>query len=200
MNDLQWRDRFVTELRMMEVTGSRVGDELKIVQDHLAESGETAEEAFGDPAEYASDLGYTHTNSNWVSLGLIALTAYLVVSLIGDGLVATVKGEDLVIGGGDIIGAAMAVTAACVMIVVLARSRRPWPLFVGLWVITIAASIVVKKAWNPTVLTVTGPAAVVVAAVLLVFLIAVLVKHVRRNRITDPVTGEDMMTQKYSRR
>lgn len=200
MNDLQWRDRFVTELRMMEVAGSRVGDELKIVQDHLAESGETAEEAFGDPAEYVSNLGYIRTDGNWTSLAVIALTAYLLTSLVTDGVVASVQGKDVLIGGGDIIAAAMAAVAACVILVVATRSRRPWLLPAGLCIATIIGSIVVQSAWNPTMLTVDGPIALVIATALLVFLIAVLVNHAGGNRITDPVTGEDMMDRKYPRR
>jgi hypothetical protein len=44
------------ELRMLGVAGPRIGAALAEVDSHCAESGQTAEDAFGDPAAYARHL------------------------------------------------------------------------------------------------------------------------------------------------
>lgn len=49
----KWRDALVFHLRMDDVPGDRIGDILLEVESHLAESGETPEDAFGDPKAYA---------------------------------------------------------------------------------------------------------------------------------------------------
>lgn len=51
-----WRDEFVFELRMLDVPGDVIGDALVTADTHVAESGETAQEAFGDPTVYAQEI------------------------------------------------------------------------------------------------------------------------------------------------
>lgn len=51
-----WLEELTLELRMREVPGTAIGDALAQVRAHLAESGESAEEAFGTPEEYAAEL------------------------------------------------------------------------------------------------------------------------------------------------
>ncbi|QEE62028.1 hypothetical protein FVA74_10945 [Salinibacterium sp. dk2585] len=48
-----WVEDFVLELRLLDVPGTRIGDALALVESHVAESGETAQDAFGDAREYA---------------------------------------------------------------------------------------------------------------------------------------------------
>lgn len=52
----KWCDDFVIELRLAEVPGGVIGDRLAEVETHCAESGESAQEAFGDPLAYARTL------------------------------------------------------------------------------------------------------------------------------------------------
>lgn len=52
----EWRDTFLTELRLHEVPGSRIGEALAEVDTHCADSGEDPTEAFGDPIEYAASI------------------------------------------------------------------------------------------------------------------------------------------------
>lgn len=54
--DKTWRDSFIIELRLLDVPGDRIGDELMTVETHVGESGESAPEAFGDPRAYARAL------------------------------------------------------------------------------------------------------------------------------------------------
>jgi len=55
--DPQWAEWFLVTLRLQEVPGDRIGAALAEVEAHVAESGETAEEAFGEPVAYARSLG-----------------------------------------------------------------------------------------------------------------------------------------------
>lgn len=52
--DEEWVEEFVMALRMREVPGPRIGDLVAEVRSHCAESGESAEEAFGLPRAYAA--------------------------------------------------------------------------------------------------------------------------------------------------
>jgi len=54
--DKRWRDDFIIAMRMQDATGEQIGDALATVDAHCAESGESAEGAFGDPTDYATTL------------------------------------------------------------------------------------------------------------------------------------------------
>ncbi|MCI2178203.1 MAG: hypothetical protein LKK54_08115 [Ancrocorticia sp.] len=54
--DPHWAEDFIVELRIEGVAGSAIGAALAEVESHVAESGETAHEAFGDPVVYARTL------------------------------------------------------------------------------------------------------------------------------------------------
>ncbi|WP_026552117.1 hypothetical protein [Arthrobacter sp. H20] len=54
--DQQWLTDFVLELSHQGVDGRSIGDAKASVESHLADSGESAEEAFGDPVAYAHAL------------------------------------------------------------------------------------------------------------------------------------------------
>lgn len=49
----QWCEDFVLELRLRDVPGPEIGECLAEVEGHCAETGETPEQAFGDPVGYA---------------------------------------------------------------------------------------------------------------------------------------------------
>jgi hypothetical protein len=55
--DRAWADAFVLELRLADVPGRLIGDALAEVASHCADSGETPDDAFGDPVRYARSLG-----------------------------------------------------------------------------------------------------------------------------------------------
>lgn len=54
--DKSWRDDFIVELRLLDVPGDRIGDALVTVESHVVESGESAQESFGDARAYAREL------------------------------------------------------------------------------------------------------------------------------------------------
>lgn len=54
----RWRDELVLTLRLRDVSGAQIGDAVAHVESYCAESGESAEEAFGDARTYAQSLPF----------------------------------------------------------------------------------------------------------------------------------------------
>lgn len=52
-----WVEAMLLELRLQGVSGERIGAALAEVEAHVVDSGQSAQEAFGDPVEYARSLG-----------------------------------------------------------------------------------------------------------------------------------------------
>lgn len=52
----KWRDAFIMELRLRGATGAQIGDELALVESHCLDAGTQAQEAFGDPVDYARSV------------------------------------------------------------------------------------------------------------------------------------------------
>jgi len=50
-----WRDKAILELRMKNVPGHEIGEILSEVETHVEETGETPDDAFGDPVIYARE-------------------------------------------------------------------------------------------------------------------------------------------------
>ncbi|MET1153763.1 hypothetical protein [Arthrobacter sp.] len=78
-SEQKWLDEMVLELRLLNVDGSRIGDAAATVREHLADSGEIPEEAFGDPTEYARSLGLEQPEPS----GLLAVVAANLVGVFG---------------------------------------------------------------------------------------------------------------------
>jgi hypothetical protein len=72
----KWLDELVLELRLLNVDGARIGDVAATVREHLADSGESPNEAFGDPAEYARSLDVARPEP-------AGLAAVVMVNLLG---------------------------------------------------------------------------------------------------------------------
>ncbi|MGD8148974.1 hypothetical protein [Ornithinimicrobium sp. Y1694] len=63
--DRTWARHFVEELTLQAVPGERIGDALVTIDSHLAESGEGAQEAFGEPREYARSIAESGSGPAW---------------------------------------------------------------------------------------------------------------------------------------
>ena len=51
-----WIEEFILALRLRDVRGDAIGDATEVVRGHIADSGQDAHEAFGDPSFYAKQL------------------------------------------------------------------------------------------------------------------------------------------------
>ncbi len=60
----KWRDAFIMELRLRGATGAQIGDELALVESHCLDAGTQAQEAFGDPVDYARSVVVSATGGS----------------------------------------------------------------------------------------------------------------------------------------
>lgn len=83
--DKTWIDLFVVELRLRRVSGSAIGDAVASVRELLADSGQSAEEAFGPAREYAASLDLPVAGQRrqalQIVLPVLGLLAFLVFAL-----------------------------------------------------------------------------------------------------------------------
>lgn len=56
LDNYDWRRIFTEQMQYRGATGSQIGDAWALVEAHCAESGERAEQGFGDPTDYADQL------------------------------------------------------------------------------------------------------------------------------------------------
>lgn len=112
--DRAWADEFVLEQRLLDVPGDRIGDALVTVESHVAESGETAQDAFGDPRSYARELAASHgaapgpvgpTTATWAVLGLVGMV------LTGWGFSAWLEEAPADVSVGALVGGAFVLTS-----------------------------------------------------------------------------------------
>lgn len=73
MTDKTWIDLFTVELRARRVPGAVIGDAVATVREHLADSGQSAEDAFGAPREYAASLSLPTMNPRQKALKTLFL-------------------------------------------------------------------------------------------------------------------------------
>ena len=96
----KWRDTLIYHLRMDDVPGDRIGDILLEVDSHLAESGETPQEAFGNPKAYASsrvtpaDQKPDSDANTWI----IAALSFFGSMLYASGALGAGRGSEAVFG------------------------------------------------------------------------------------------------------
>lgn len=197
-----WRDAFVLELRLRDVPGPAIGDALAEVEAHCAQSGETPQQAFGDPQTYAAAIAdvLPHVAPDrsfpWWRAGLLAFGTASGVNLILAGIAGTANGSD---HGWISVGSVVATLTGSVAVGVvtanlepLLRHRRPYRLAAALGVALLSA-VWPTLLW-PGQLTGASPAWLVplvgVAVLALTWLPnwAVL-RREARDRIVDPRTG-----------
>ncbi len=73
----EWAEAAILELRLLGVSGERVGAALAEVDAHCVDSGEPAAEAFGDPVAYARSLGLPDDDSARAGIAIAALPPVL---------------------------------------------------------------------------------------------------------------------------
>ncbi len=102
--DAKWRDAFVLELRVQGASGSTIADALVEVETHCADSGQRAEEAFGQPADYARALDLPD-ESRWTAaqlmrtwVGLLLFVGGFSLALWGGVALAQSEAADVTVG------------------------------------------------------------------------------------------------------
>ncbi len=80
--DRRWAQTFMVELRLAGVDGTQIGSALSEVESHCAESGQSAEQSFGEPARYARSLQLQAANDS-STLGIFRSTMTILVQVVG---------------------------------------------------------------------------------------------------------------------
>lgn len=200
--DVRWAEALLMELRLLGVPGDRIGQVLTEVESHVVDSGESAQEAFGDAVPYARSLALAPAPEQ--SCGAIAATLVPTVLQVL-GMVAAITGAFALTGseGAAItVGGVVSAVALLALVTILAfngtRALRlllhSWPVGVAVLTATFLA-VVLPAALLRTVL-VTVPAMPVLiggAALLVVTTVADVVLTLRDgvDAVTSPVPGGD---------
>ncbi|GAA5164084.1 hypothetical protein [Ornithinimicrobium tianjinense] len=120
--DRAWADTFVVEQRLADRTGEQIGDALAVVDAHCAESGESAEEAFGDPADYSRALIGRPIDSRLSARTAVGIASgVLALMTLPRAVAGWRQGEGFLVTTGDIV-AGLVVAALAVLIL-----ARPTP-------------------------------------------------------------------------
>jgi len=130
-HEKKWLDELAVELRLRDVPGSAIGDALASVKEFLADSGQSPDEAFGSPREYAADLNLPPISSAtplsaMVRFSAIGLVAFLIFTQATWPLAA---GRDLHLAAAQLAWFAIPVAAViCLPLYLGFATRRPWAL------------------------------------------------------------------------
>lgn len=194
-----WLDDLTIELRLRKVRGEAIGDAVTSVESHLAESGESATEAFGTPREYAESLEFTpdqYTQSSarsWASALAPVVTGLLGMTLAVEAAPALRDGHDVEVTWGRL--GALAALALVVFAVVRLLGpilRQPITSSIAFGALVVAIGMM-PVLFDATAFTMPVLVAAVLAAGLLAASVvtAYRLRRVPADPVTDPVTGGD---------
>jgi hypothetical protein len=194
----EWRDAFVTELRLRDVPGTQVGEALAEVDAHCTDSGQTPAEAFGDPVSYAAaraaDLAVkphrTPLRIAWMSF---AGVAGALAVLVGTDAVAHRTQGELTLGALLTLALAPPLIAGITALALRPGAGRRAPVLVAVGtVVTMAASGVSPMIWPQVVASLPGPVLLVTGAVVLTVAWWRLTSgRAFADRVVDPRSGQE---------
>jgi hypothetical protein len=196
--DDAWREAFVLELRLREVPGSVIGEALAEVDAHCADSGQTPQEAFGDPVRYAASrasgrtgptaLRRTAVRAWWIGTAAIVGALGLgtgITGALGDG-VATLRLS-------EVLTAALLPLVLAVLVAAIFRPGmgRHLPVLVAVaFAVGLPAAVAARLLWPQEIARVPALLVVLVGVgALAVALWPVLSGRGRHDRVIDPRTG-----------
>ncbi|SMX77849.1 hypothetical protein BAURA86_00905 [Brevibacterium aurantiacum] len=84
-----WMKRFADELRLRHVEQEHIDTALDSIREHLTDSGDSLNDAFGDPREYAANLDLPTRDEGYGRAGTYAAVAAAVVSFLMFGIAVT---------------------------------------------------------------------------------------------------------------
>lgn len=119
--DKTWRDEFIVELRLASVSGPAIGDALMTVETHVAESGETAESAFGDAKGYAQEIAESTgaaDKGNVITAWTAAGTVLGLLGMLGAvrAFTSWLEGTDVAVTTGGLVGLGVLLVLAALLL------------------------------------------------------------------------------------
>lgn len=200
--DERWAEALLVELRLLGVPGERIGHVLAEVESHVVDSGESAQDAFGDAVSYARSLNLelAPEQSRGAIAATLALTAFQVLGMVAaiTGAFALTGSEDAAVTVGGLVSAAALLAIVTLLAFDGTRALRlllrSWP--VGVAALMAAFFAVVLPAVLVRTVLVTMPALPVLiggAALLVVTTVVDVVLTLRDgvDAVTSPVPGTD---------
>ncbi|MDQ1482939.1 MAG: hypothetical protein QOF35_1015 [Actinomycetota bacterium] len=195
-----WRDNFVIELRMRNVSGSRIGDALAQVDAHCTDSGQEPEEEFGDPVAYATHVAQEirpadlDPRASALRAGMLGVGGIFGVLALLSGVAGLAKGGPAILSFGMLVGAAIGVVGLVVLFrfaTQLQRPRRRGLLVGAIWLL-VGAMSAPPSIWRSTAAELDAWLSVGVAVVLLG---ATWMSPwvTQPDRVVEPLTGQDSM-------
>lgn len=132
----KWVDQFVIELRLNDVSGAQIGDELTTVFSHCQETGESPEEAFGSSKDYARSLGYQSIPKRGENLEIVMpmlLQAFLLFVFTYS--MRAITAEHNFMLNGVVLGCWVGALAVILVMLLVLKPRvlmeKPWTLIIG---------------------------------------------------------------------
>lgn len=187
----EWVEQFVLEQRLLGVSGKHIGDSLAVVQSHVAESGESARDAFGDAQAYAvadaPEQKIGHIDSGWV-LGIALGLAGMLLSNVGALAAFSGEGSLTVTVGMLVVGAVIAGVLALViraprsaLRTLAAHPARSWT---G-WMLFLATTVVALLVLQHPIAEIGAVATLIVGAALIAAGVAVQLRAYLGGRVDD---------------
>lgn len=194
----EWRDVFLSQARLLEVPGRLIGEALAEVETHCADSGQSPDQAFGEPAAYARTLAsglavrpVRRALRRHLRSVLLAAAGMAGIVLLPTGAGSLAHGGPAAITAGDVVSV-VAGAIAVMLIVDLAlaagRLRRTWLLVLTL-VLGFAASIGPRLLWQQQLVRM--PAWLALIAGLALLAAAWWPLAVQQDRVLDPRTRRE---------
>ena len=131
--DKKWFDEFVLELRLQQVYGSAIGDAVASAKELLADTGQSAEDAFGPARDYAAALDLPRApRFEWVRRALWpAMASLLALLLFTQAAAAWTEAELLIVSPAQLVLlAAPVIIVAALPLYLAAFLRHVWVIVV----------------------------------------------------------------------
>jgi hypothetical protein len=184
----KWRESLLVELRLRDIPGPRIGEIMAEVDTHCADSGESPQDAFGDPATYARSFDGPPAGNPRRIVGTAARAALGVAGILAtlEGATATIEGQPAAVRAGYLASLAIGVVVF-VTFLLLRTSRRTFlAVLVALWI----GAILPIALWRTPVVELKGWAlGAAGVGMLLVGFWPELTGRVRADLVIDPRDG-----------
>jgi hypothetical protein len=126
--DETWAESFIVELRLIGVPGDRIGAALSEVESHCNESGQNAQQAFGDPIDYANSLQLPMDDQPSARAMLYSVAPILVQALgmtaLDWGFAAWLRSQQLEITTGHLVNASLGLLLMVAVVIFADRVFR----------------------------------------------------------------------------
>ncbi|QDB79710.1 hypothetical protein FE251_10230 [Georgenia wutianyii] len=189
----EWCDDLVVELRLEDVPGPVIGERLAEVEAHCAETGDTPQDAFGEPSDYARRLLEADApDPSGVWQVTLLSVAQMLALLVGTSAASSWGGGEALTYNAVQLGSIAAFLALLLTLPLLLRPivQRPWSVGVpllALGTLAGAGSAAGGRLGLGTVLTLPAPVVTLGLFLVVVALAVALLRALDEDPVTTPL-------------